>query len=332
MQHLLTIQELEQQEIWGVLNEAVRLKHGAVRFDDVAVFQNKHMLIVGDILHSRVARSNLVLLTKLGARITFVAPGTLLPSDVANWPVEVEYSLDDTLRRADFDAIMMLRIQEERMLGGGFFPTLGEYVLQYGLTDDRIGMVDEQVPILHPAPINRGLEISSLIADSTRSLINHQIRNGVYTRMAVLKLLVNPYGNTSDSESLKGKTVLNLFFENSTRTRFSFEIAEKKLGASVMNFSASGSSIAKGESLKDTVTTLYAMGVDAIVIRHQDSGSAFRLAHSGWVPLPVVNAGDGTHAHPTQALLDALTLREHFSGFSQIYKTADAYGKEVEAV
>ncbi|MDR1448107.1 MAG: hypothetical protein LBI63_03990 [Candidatus Ancillula sp.] len=330
MQHLLTIGELEKQEIWDILNEAMRIKHGVVRFNDIGVFQNKHILIVGDILHSRVARSNLELLTKLGARVSFVAPGTLLPKDIDDWSVTVNYSLDSALKIADFDAIMMLRIQEERMLGDGFFPTLQEYVLHYGLTNERIATVAKEVPILHPAPINRGLEISSSIADSEKSLINHQIRNGVYTRMAVLKLLINPDATAPDSESLKGITVLNLFFENSTRTRFSFETAEKKLGASVMNFSASGSSVSKGESLKDTVTTLYAMGVDAIVIRHQDSGAAFRLAHSGWIPLPVVNAGDGTHAHPTQALLDALTLREHFSGFSQIYKTADAYGKEVK--
>src|ERR1700745_1028757 len=107
--------------------------------------------------------------------------------------------------------------------------------------------------------------------------------------------------------TLRGRTVVNLFYEDSTRTRISFEDAAKRLSADVINFSAKGSSVAKGESLKDTALTLEAMGADAVVIRHGASGAAHRLA--GWVRGSVLNAGDGTHEHPTQALLDAVTLR-----------------------
>lgn len=110
--------------------------------------------------------------------------------------------------------------------------------------------------------------------------------------------------------TLRGKTVVNLFFEDSTRTRISFELAAKRLSADVINFAAKGSSVSKGESLKDTAQTLEAMGADAIVLRHGSSGSAHRLAHSGWVQSAVINAGDGSHEHPTQALLDAMTIRQ----------------------
>lgn len=114
--------------------------------------------------------------------------------------------------------------------------------------------------------------------------------------------------------TLRGKTVVNLFFEDSTRTRISFETAAKRLSADVINFSAKGSSVSKGESLKDTALTLQAMRVDGIVIRHRFSGAAYRLAHAGWSDVPVINAGDGNHQHPTQALLDAMTLRRHYLG------------------
>lgn len=113
--------------------------------------------------------------------------------------------------------------------------------------------------------------------------------------------------------ALRGRTVVNLFFEDSTRTRISFETAEKRLSADVINFAAKGSSVSKGESLKDTAQTLEAINADAIVIRHPSSGAPARLASSGWITSPVINAGDGTHAHPTQALLDAMTLRQHRS-------------------
>ncbi len=109
--------------------------------------------------------------------------------------------------------------------------------------------------------------------------------------------------------ALRGRTVVNLFFEDSTRTRISFEAAAKRLSADVINFSAKGSSVSKGESLKDTAQTLLAIGADAVVIRHPDSGAPARLAATDWIGLPIVNAGDGTHEHPTQALLDAFTLR-----------------------
>ena len=111
--------------------------------------------------------------------------------------------------------------------------------------------------------------------------------------------------------TLRGRTVVNLFFEDSTRTRTSFELAAKRLSADVVNFSAKGSSVSKGESLKDTALTLAAMGADAVVVRHSASGAPHRLAHSGWITANVINAGDGTHEHPTQALLDAFTMRRH---------------------
>ncbi len=114
--------------------------------------------------------------------------------------------------------------------------------------------------------------------------------------------------------TLLGKTVVNLFFEDSTRTRISFEAAAKRLSADVINFAAKGSSVSKGESLKDTAQTLQAMGADAVVVRHSASGAPRTLATSGWISAGVVNAGDGTHEHPTQALLDAFTIRKRRYG------------------
>lgn len=113
--------------------------------------------------------------------------------------------------------------------------------------------------------------------------------------------------------TLRGKTIVNLFFEDSTRTRLSFEAAAKRLSADVINFSAKGSSVSKGESLKDTAQTIMAMGADAVVVRHRACGAAHLLAHAGWIDVPVLNAGDGTHQHPTQALLDAMTLRRWYA-------------------
>ncbi|MWV49777.1 aspartate carbamoyltransferase catalytic subunit [Rathayibacter sp. VKM Ac-2803] len=114
--------------------------------------------------------------------------------------------------------------------------------------------------------------------------------------------------------TLRGKTVVNLFFEDSTRTRISFEAAAKRLSADVINFSAKGSSVSKGESLKDTAQTLAAMGADGVVIRHSASGAPAVLAASGWIDASILNAGDGTHEHPTQALLDAFTIRRRLHG------------------
>ena len=112
--------------------------------------------------------------------------------------------------------------------------------------------------------------------------------------------------------TLRGRTVVNLFFENSTRTRVSFEIAATRLSADVINVSADTSSVTKGESLRDTAQTLEALGADCIVIRHPEAGAPQQLAGMGWIQAAVINAGDGTHEHPTQALLDALTLQQRF--------------------
>jgi aspartate carbamoyltransferase catalytic subunit len=125
--------------------------------------------------------------------------------------------------------------------------------------------------------------------------------------------------------TLRGKTVVNLFFEDSTRTRISFEAAAKRLSADVINFAAKGSSVSKGESLKDTAQTLQAMGADAVVIRHHASGAPRTLATSGWISAGVVNAGDGTHEHPTQALLDAFTIRKRRFG-------ADSRGRDLSGI
>jgi len=114
--------------------------------------------------------------------------------------------------------------------------------------------------------------------------------------------------------TLRGRTVANLFFEDSTRTRQSFEAAAKRLSADVITFSAKGSSVSKGESLKDTAQTIAAMGVDAVVLRHGASGASRVLAESGWIDAAVVNAGDGTHEHPTQGLLDSYTMRKRRHG------------------
>jgi aspartate carbamoyltransferase catalytic subunit len=132
--------------------------------------------------------------------------------------------------------------------------------------------------------------------------------------------------------TLRGRTVVNLFYEDSTRTRISFEAAAKRLSADVINFSAKGSSVSKGESLKDTALTLQAMGADGVVIRHPSSGAPHRLAHAGWTRGSVVNAGDGTHEHPTQALLDAFTLRRHLIGAGGPAPGTDLAAKRVAIV
>ena len=149
---------------------------------------DRHVAIVGDITHSRVARSNVLLLRTLGARVTIVAPPTLMPAGVASWPCETSWDLDAVLSgkaHGDVDALMMLRVQRERM-SGGYFPTEREYAIAYGLSPERLDLLGEDVPILHPGPMNRGLEISSAAADGINSLVLDQVRAGVSVRMAVL--------------------------------------------------------------------------------------------------------------------------------------------------
>lgn len=150
--------------------------------------QGRRVVIVGDILHSRVARSNASLLQTLGAEVVLVAPPTLLPYGVENWPVEVSYELDPVLDKAD--VVMMLRVQQERMRAS-FFPTSREYSRRYGLTTARLSRLGAQALIMHPGPLNRGMEISAIAADSPRSVILEQVSNGVAVRMAVLYLLLS---------------------------------------------------------------------------------------------------------------------------------------------
>jgi len=157
--------------------------------------------IVGDVLHSRVARSNVWLLRTLGAHVTLVAPPTLVPQDVSGWPVEVEYDLDRGIA-AGPDALMMLRIQLERM-SAAYFPTEREYSRRYGLDARRLDALPDGSIVLHPGPMNRGLEISAEAADSPRSTVLEQVANGVSVRMAVLYLLLSGARTDSEKEDLR---------------------------------------------------------------------------------------------------------------------------------
>ncbi|MDQ1686621.1 MAG: aspartate carbamoyltransferase catalytic subunit [Frankiaceae bacterium] len=143
--------------------------------------------IVGDVLHSRVARSNVLMLSTLGADVTVVAPPTLLPVGVEHWPCAVSYDLDGVLPKSD--VVMMLRVQRERMYGG-FFPTTREYSRRYGLDARRMATLPDDAIVMHPGPMNRGVEIAAEVADSVRSTIVEQVANGVSVRMAVLYLLL----------------------------------------------------------------------------------------------------------------------------------------------
>jgi aspartate carbamoyltransferase catalytic subunit len=150
--------------------------------------EGKHVAIVGDLTHSRVFRSNIKALTKLGASVTAVAPPTLMPAGVGAWSKEAgfatSYDLDAVL--PDVDAVMMLRVQKERM-SGGYFPSPREYTVGYGLTRARLALLRPGCPILHPGPMNRGLEISPEAADAVdQSVILDQVSAGVAVRMAVL--------------------------------------------------------------------------------------------------------------------------------------------------
>ncbi|MCL2454174.1 MAG: aspartate carbamoyltransferase catalytic subunit [Micrococcales bacterium] len=156
----------------------------------------QHVVIVGDILHSRVARSNVELLHTLGARVTLVAPPTLVPVGVEPWTCEVSYDFDQVLD-TEPDAVMMLRVQRERMGGGGFFPSALEYSRSYGLDARRFARLPDHAIVMHPGPMNRGLEISADAADSPRSVIVEQVGNGVAVRMAALYLLLAGAGDAS---------------------------------------------------------------------------------------------------------------------------------------
>lgn len=142
--------------------------------------------IVGDITHSRVARSNIYAMTKLGAEVVLIGPPTLMPASVRDLPVRVSYSLDDVLE--ELDVINMLRIQFER-LGGNPFPSVREYSHFFGLTVDRMKRAKKDIVVMHPGPINRGLEIESEVADGPNSVILSQVANGLAVRMAVLFLV-----------------------------------------------------------------------------------------------------------------------------------------------
>jgi aspartate carbamoyltransferase catalytic subunit len=163
---------------------------------------DRHVVIVGDVTHSRVARSNVLLLDTLGARVTLVAPPTLMPSAVHTWPCGTSWDLDETLSgktHGDVDAVMMLRVQRERMTGG-YFPTEREYAVGYGLSPSRLDLLAEHAPVLHPGPMNRGLEISSAAADGPRSVILDQVQAGVAVRMAVLYAVVGGTGENNGTE------------------------------------------------------------------------------------------------------------------------------------
>jgi aspartate carbamoyltransferase catalytic subunit len=153
----------------------------------LGTLEGKHVAIIGDLTHSRVFRSNVLCLTKLGAQVTVVAPPTLMPSGIGPWSKDAgfatSYDIDDVLPHAD--AVMMLRVQRERM-SGGYFPSAREYTIGYGLTRDRLGMLKPDAPICHPGPMNRGLEIAADAADAAQSVVLEQVSSGLAVRMAVL--------------------------------------------------------------------------------------------------------------------------------------------------
>jgi aspartate carbamoyltransferase catalytic subunit len=156
--------------------------------------EGRKIAIVGDLTHSRVFRSGVKILTKLGADVTVVAPPTLMPSGIDAWSKDAgfatSYDVDPVLSEAD--AVMMLRVQKERM-SGGYFPTAREYTVGYGLTRDRLAMLKPDAPILHPGPMNRGLEIAADAADAAQSVVLDQVSAGVAVRMSVLyHLLAGP--------------------------------------------------------------------------------------------------------------------------------------------
>lgn len=154
-------------------------------------WEGKRIAIVGDLLHSRVVRSNVLLQATLGGQVTLVAPPTLLPTGVDTWGVRVTQDLDAAI--AEADVVMMLRVQRERMTGG-FFPTPREYAANYGLTAERVGLLKPSAAIMHPGPMNRGVEISSEAADAVASRVLDQVSAGVAVRMSVLYHLLGGEG------------------------------------------------------------------------------------------------------------------------------------------
>ncbi|MEH6252266.1 aspartate carbamoyltransferase catalytic subunit [Corynebacterium pseudotuberculosis] len=149
--------------------------------------EERKIVIVGDCLHSRVVRSNVDLLTCLGAEVVLVAPPTLLPTGIEQWPVRYSYTMDAEIK--DADAVMMLRVQQERM-HGGFFPSHREYVSLYGMSKEREARLQDHAIVMHPGPMLRGMEINYTVADAPRTAVLQQVNNGVHTRMAVLFTLI----------------------------------------------------------------------------------------------------------------------------------------------
>ncbi|MEY2946274.1 MAG: hypothetical protein RL243_1051, partial [Actinomycetota bacterium] len=147
------------------------------------------VVIVGDVLHSRVARSNAILLNTLGAEVHFVAPPTLIPADASNIKAKLHYDFDSALSEVQPDAVMMLRIQSERM-NASYFPSEREYSRVWGMNSDRLAALKPGALLMHPGPMNRGLEITATAADSPNSTILEQVSNGVSVRMAVLYTLL----------------------------------------------------------------------------------------------------------------------------------------------
>jgi aspartate carbamoyltransferase catalytic subunit len=154
---------------------------------DAVDFEGLTIGIVGDVLHSRVARSNIFLLASLGANVVVIGPPTLLPVRIENWPCTVSYSLDAAL--PELDVIMMLRVQQERM-NGTFFPSELEYTRSFGLNRSRAAALPSHAIVMHPGPMNRGVEITAEVADGTRSVITEQVANGLKVRMAIMYLLI----------------------------------------------------------------------------------------------------------------------------------------------
>jgi aspartate carbamoyltransferase catalytic subunit len=182
--HVLNAGDGTHEHPTQALLDAFTLRRHFRRTDPTMIdFSGKTIAIVGDLTHSRVARSNVLLLQTLGAEVVLVAPPTLMPAGVGSWPATATSDFDDVLGACD--AVMMLRVQRERM-SGGYFPSAREYTVGYGLTRDRLNLLRPGTAICHPGPMNRGLEISADAADAADSLILDQVAAGVSVRMSVL--------------------------------------------------------------------------------------------------------------------------------------------------